>query len=598
MFFLAQVLSVAVSVVAALGLCGKNRSAVVRGVSLGLVANAIALYAFIYLRGEPELWPGSYAILAQYFLLSAVVATALVWVSTHNGKRVYLKSEQPPKLVWRIVLPLLTGALAGAVAVFWFTTRWASRNFDNLTANTIRFAINAGIPQKGDQFATILANQVYLPVITTALAGVSLGMYSTRILFRPASESKSGAKPIPARWMRMGFVAALAVAVAATGTHAFIRLPLAELIRPAHASTYIAKNYVNPDRVALKFPAKKRNLIHIYLESIENSFYSTQLGGNQKENLMPALASLEDKAINFSNTTKFGGPEQIYGSEYSVAAMLNMEQGIPALEQHFDNQNSHYPSLPTLGTILAKHGYQNEIMMAANAHWNKLNTFYEGPDQGNFLVYDYSHAHKIGKIPPDYHVWWGFEDDKLYEYAKEELTRLSKTGKPFYFILENADTHYKDGYVSPKMKEKPFPTQYQNVIFYSQQQVTDFIKWVQQQPFGAETTILVTGDHLYPQPLPFDGVSKDYHRTIVNFIINPAIPAPAKSVTQNRQFAPFDFFPTALASIGVQIPGNRLGLGTNLFSNEPTLLEKDGFATVNREMKGFSRFYQRQLGRL
>lgn len=595
MFFLAQALSVIVGVATALGLCGRNFGSVVRGLSLGLIANALALYAFIYLRGEPQLWPGKAAIVGQYWLLASVITIALVWFSTHNGKRFYFKAEQKRWSVGRALIPLATGILAGGTAFFWFGTRWAYRNFENLTANTVRFAFNAGTLDTADQFNTILANQVTIPIITTVLAGISLGLYSTRILIRPRAGSKSGAKPLAAKWFRIVSVAVLVVSTAATGTYAFVKLPLWEVLRPAGANKFIENNYVDPDRIDLKFPAQKQNLIHIYLESIENTYYSTELGGNQNENLMPALASLEAKNVSFSNTTKFGGPRQIYGSEYSVAAMLNMEQGIPALEQHFDQTNSHYPVLPTIGSILAKEGYQNEIMLAANAEWGDLKDLYQGPARGNFLIYDYAHAKEIKKIPPDYHVWWGYEDDKLYEFAKEELTRLGSSGKPFYFILENADTHYEDGYVSPRMTNKPFPTQYENVIFYSQEQVCEFIKWVQAQPFGPKTTIVVTGDHIYPKPLPFKGADPDYYRTIVNFIINPVVPAPDKQITQNRQYATFDYFPTTLAAIGVQIPDNRLGLGTNLFSGQPTLMETHGFEQLNKDLKGFSSFYQSHL---
>lgn len=37
-----------------------------------------------------------------------------------------------------------------------------------------------------------------------------------------------------------------------------------------------------------------------------------------------------------------------------------------------------------------------------------------------------------------------------------------------------------------------------------------------------------------------------------------------------------DLFPTMLASLGVQIEGNRLGLGTNLFSDKKTLMKELG----------------------
>ena len=58
-----------------------------------------------------------------------------------------------------------------------------------------------------------------------------------------------------------------------------------------------------------------------------------------------------------------------------------------------------------------------------------------------------------------------------------------------------------------------------------------------------------------------------------------------------REFAPFDFYPTILASLGVQINGERLALGTNLFSGVPTLVERDGLEKVNQELKERSNFY-------
>lgn len=48
------------------------------------------------------------------------------------------------------------------------------------------------------------------------------------------------------------------------------------------------------------------------------------------------------------------------------------------------------------------------------------------------------------------------------------------------------------------------------------------------------------------------------------------------------KFNAMDLFPTILASIGASIPGERLGLGTNLFSGERTLQE-GMWITVQRE---------------
>lgn len=44
-------------------------------------------------------------------------------------------------------------------------------------------------------------------------------------------------------------------------------------------------------------------------------------------------------------------------------------------------------------------------------------------------------------------------------------------------------------------------------------------------------------------------------------------------------------FPTTLAAMGAQIEGDRLGLGTNLFSSTPTLAEMFGIDQVDQELQ-------------
>ena len=56
-----------------------------------------------------------------------------------------------------------------------------------------------------------------------------------------------------------------------------------------------------------------------------------------------------------------------------------------------------------------------------------------------------------------------------------------------------------------------------------------------------------------------------------------------------------DMFPTTLAAMGCSIEGERLGLGTNLFSDLPTLSEEMGVETLNRELSKRSDFYNNEL---
>ena len=54
-------------------------------------------------------------------------------------------------------------------------------------------------------------------------------------------------------------------------------------------------------------------------------------------------------------------------------------------------------------------------------------------------------------------------------------------------------------------------------------------------------------------------------------------------------------YPIILSSIGVEIKGNKLGLGVNLFSNENTLAEKYSFDYVNNELNKKSVFYNKVI---
>ena len=50
-------------------------------------------------------------------------------------------------------------------------------------------------------------------------------------------------------------------------------------------------------------------------------------------------------------------------------------------------------------------------------------------------------------------------------------------------------------------------------------------------------------------------------------------------------------YPTMLSAMGASIEGNRLGLGTNLFSDKKTIMEEIGFNELNNEVQKTSRFY-------
>ncbi|MEG1638722.1 MAG: sulfatase-like hydrolase/transferase, partial [Erysipelotrichaceae bacterium] len=132
----------------------------------------------------------------------------------------------------------------------------------------------------------------------------------------------------------------------------------------------------------------------------------------------------------------------------------------------------------------------------------------------------------------------------------------------------------------------------ENVISCSSKQVAEFISWIQQQDFYENTTIIITGDHLSMNTSLFENLPQSYQRSTFNTIINSS-----KQLKNDklRSFSVVDLFPTTLSAMGVDIPGNKLGLGTNLFSNKKTIIERYGFNKVTNELNKKSNFYNNQF---
>ena len=92
----------------------------------------------------------------------------------------------------------------------------------------------------------------------------------------------------------------------------------------------------------------------------------------------------------------------------------------------------------------------------------------------------------------------------------------------------------------------------------------------------------------------FANFDPKYQRSTFNLILNADFEQ-ADIKQTNRKYAPFDYYPTILASMGVKIEGNRLGLGSNLASDTPTLIEKYGLKKVDRELSKNSNFYNNEF---
>ncbi len=360
-------------------------------------------------------------------------------------------------------------------------------------------------------------------------------------------------------------------------------------------STFIDDNYADPRDIEITFPEQKRNLIYIFLESMESTYADTDNGGAFEDNYIPELTALAQENEDFSGSGDdsglLNGGSSLPGTTWTIGGMFAQTSGLPLnISIHgldMDTQESFFGSTVTLGDILAQEGYNQRLMIGSDAAFAGRKLYFT--EHGNYDIQDYYYAADNGLIPEDYYVWWGYEDEKLFDFAKDSLLELAGQEEPFNFTLLTVDTHFEDGYVCEACPDTYGDNQYANVIACSSSQVAEFVNWIQQQSFYENTTIVISGDHPTMDSDFCSEIDEDYTRKVYTAYINSAVDAQSSS---RRDYTTFDAFPTTLASLGVTISGDRLGLGTNLFSTTPTLTELYGVDTVALQMNKKSKLME------
>ncbi len=376
------------------------------------------------------------------------------------------------------------------------------------------------------------------------------------------------------------FIALITYCLSSIGTFDY-------LIKSNQSSSFIEDNYVDPNTVKLDFPQDKQNLIFIFMESMESSYAYTYIDGKE-ENIIPNLTSIANDNINFSNTDTLGGALETSGATWTIGGIVGQSAGIPLkliIEgSTYDNTYSAFlPGVTTLGDILEKEGYNQSFLIGSDAAFAGRDAYFT--QHGSYQLLDYYWAKNTGKIDEDYFVFWGYEDAKLFDYAKEELLELAESSEPFNLTMLTVDTHAIDGYMDEEC-EDIYSYTYANAIYCSDSKVGEFISWIKKQDFYENTTIVIVGDHLSMQSDVEDYTTTK--RVVYNAFINSQVEA---TNTTNRTFTAFDIFPSTLASLGVKIEGDRLGLGTNLFSSTNTLAEDLGIDYLNGEISKNSKYY-------
>lgn len=483
----------------------------------------------------------------------------------------------------RVFLTIFT--LAGLLCMF--SALWYASLFGDIGVESVLFTVLAGFAGvQGGMVASWIFSALVPSLVLTA-AFFFLFLKVPYILYKGRDAE---------RFDRNRIICALltVVIILSSFASAFHTVGLDSFAINLLAETKLYENeYKDPETTKITFPEKKRNLIYIYMESMETTFFSKDKGGALDENALQPLYTLAQQNINFSQNEGVGGGQTVFGTTWTSAAMMAQTSGIPMrspLSLEAIAGNEFFDSTTTLSDILLQNGYNQALMVGSNSEYGGRKDYYS--QHGTDKIYDIFTAYDDGVVPEGYFEWWGMEDKYLYSYAKQKITEMSQGSEPFALTMLTVDTHHVGGFKCSECKDE-FSEQYTNALACSARQVSEFVEWIKEQDFYENTTIIISGDH-YTMDNGFikRNVNKEYIRRVYNCFINAV--GDAKN-SKNREFTTLDMFPTTLSAIGCEIEANRLGLGTDLFSGEKTLCEKYGYKKFNSEIQKHSDYYIREF---
>ncbi|MBO4828525.1 MAG: LTA synthase family protein [Fibrobacter sp.] len=351
--------------------------------------------------------------------------------------------------------------------------------------------------------------------------------------------------------------------------------------RPVDSELYKMHFVPPPDSIEINQSGKTKNLIVILMESMETNFsrYTPEISGLERE-----------------NTNFVPGGVSVAGTSWTMGAITSKLCGIPLnmpmkMNEYNGKFPSYVPNARCLSDILSDKGCKQVFIQGSNGNFTQMRDFCS--THGNIILHDLTYFKSKGKIPSRYHVFWGMEDRKVYNYAKEDLDSLSKINFPFAYFISTMDTHQPEGFLdeicSKEIEgvEDLFP----KVLRCASKQLGDFLIWMKQQPWYENTVISVMGDHTMPVLSAKAGVSPSDSLYWTNFIINSAVTTPVRE----RQYSSLDMFPTLLESMGFNLKNRSAGLGRSLYSDSLTMLELYGRKTLDSLLRERSIQYDKFL---
>jgi phosphoglycerol transferase len=343
---------------------------------------------------------------------------------------------------------------------------------------------------------------------------------------------------------------------------------------------YFLKNYISPQTVRVVPRENTKNLLLIYVESLESGYGDANLFG---ENLLKSFDPFK------SISTSFPRLIQMPGTGWTIAGMVSSQCGLPLKHVSFLGGSEHkqsvknfLPGATCLGDLLKDHGYENVFMGGASLVFAGKGRFldshgYDGSfGKSDWLTSGYTEKHMNS---------WGLHDDHLISEAKKKLATLMAQKKKFNLTLLTSDTHHPDGFYSDTCKKENNPG-FPKLVECTANQIARLVEFVRENGWMDDLNIVIMGDHLVMENPVMDQLEEDPNRGVFNLFISKE-----KRIASRQSITHFDMFPSILDFIGFDVQGGKLGLGRSGFALEDSNDQSQRFSRMSQNLMNYSRSY-------
>ena len=277
------------------------------------------------------------------------------------------------KIIWKSGSKILLFLIFFLLIILWRSADWFLNNFDGVELSTAIYQLFSPLKGTASEIIDDYLSQCLYPSVFFAIIAVLVytlyDMMAGRIFLE--ANVRIGAKRLSIGGKKSKFTNRRKLVILWTCIavlcgcvcYKAVEVGVPGYLRSVtNVSSIFESEYISPDDVAITFPEKKRNLIFIYMESMETTYASTQDGGGKPVNYIPELTQLAEENLFFSDDEDLGGAGFAKGAGWTMAALLSSSTGVPYKLPIGGDDAGEYerfaPGLKGLGEVLLENGYQ------------------------------------------------------------------------------------------------------------------------------------------------------------------------------------------------------------------------------------------------